>query len=455
MEKPVGCIQRRNALLVSAPMKSILLSCAAAFFLALSHNFPALNPAFVFAYPLLFSIFQDRGIARGLVSSTIAITTATVAVVANPFFLAQPLLFLLLVLFMVSVFVPEVLALYLLSAKWRFPLAAAYLFVLAWRLLFCLIPGIFPFWWSAPSQLTPLAGVLSQWMLPPLGEAVMICLAVGVSWGLWRRQWRSLLRQFLLVLLLSVGATLLSGDFLVANPDSQRSGASSITIGFSQLSYSSKDYGYAEEYSGFAGQIAAAYLESMQEIPECKLLVLPESTLIDYDPAHQETLSQIAQDRNCHILAGMLVAEEGQRYNCAVLFPPDQAESAVKYRKRNLVPFVEGGALESGTRSQTMLVDGLHLLPLICFDTMYPASYQSKEAVDLAVAISSDVFAEGTSLARCHQSYGVFYARTFRLPLAQVTQNGATFCIHSDGGLEEVAAPYQRVQGVLELQIGE
>ena len=151
----------------------------------------------------------------------------------------------------------------------------------------------------------------------------------------------------------------------------------------------------------------------------------------------------------------MLVEEEGQRYNCAVLFPPDQAESAVRYRKRNLVPLVEGGALESGTRSQTMLVDGLHLLPLICFDTMYPASYQSREAVDLAVAISSDVFAEGTSLARCHQSYGVFYARTFRLPLAQVTQNGATFCIHSDGGLEEVAAPYQRVQGVLELQIGE
>ena len=216
-----------------------------------------------------------------------------------------------------------------------------------------------------------------------------------------------------------------------------------------------KDYGYAEEYLGFAGQIAGAYLESMQEIPECKLLVLPESALIDYDPAHQETLSQIAQDRNCYILAGMLVEEEGQRYNCAVLFPPDQAGSAVKYRKRNLVPFVEGGTLESGTQSQTMHVDGLYLLPLICFDTMYPSSYQSKEVVDLAVAISSDVFAEGTSLARCHQSYGVFYARTFRLPLAQVTQNGATLCVHSHGGLEEVATPYQQVQGVLELQIGE
>ena len=75
--------------------------------------------------------------------------------------------------------------------------------------------------------------------------------------------------------------------------------------------------------------------------------------------------------------------------------------------------------------------------------------------VDLAVAISSDVFAEGTSLARCHQSYGVFYARTFRLPLAQVMQNGATLCVHSHGGLEEVATPYQQVQGVLELQIGE
>ena len=455
MEKPAGCIQRRNALLISAPMKSILLSCAAAFFLALSHNFPALNPAFVFAYPLLFSIFQDRGIARGLVSSTIAITTATVAVVANPFFLAQPLLFLLLVLFLVSVFVPEVLALYLLSAKWRFPLAAAYLFVLAWRLLFCLIPGIFPFWWSAPSHLTPLAGELSKLILPPLGEAVMICLAVGFSWGLQRRQWWGLLYQFLLVILLSTGITHLPGDFLEANPDSQRSGASSITIGFSQLSYSSKDYGYAEEYLGFAGQIAGAYLESMQKIPECKLLVLPESAFIDYAPAHHKTLTQVAQDRNCHILAGMLVEEKDGRYNCAVLFAPDLHEPVVKYRKRNLVPFVEGGALESGTQSQTMLVDGLRLLPLICFDTMYPSSYRSRESVDLVVAVSSDVFAEGTSLARCHQSYGVFYARTFRLPLAQVTQNGATLCVHSHGGLEEVATPYQQVQDVMELQIGE
>ena len=100
-----------------------------------------------------------------------------------------------------------------------------------------------------------------------------------------------------------------------------------------------------------------------------------------------------------------------------------------------------------------MLVDGLRILPLICFDTMYPSSYQSRESVDLAVSISSDVFAEGTSLSRCHQAYSVFYARTFRLPLVQVTQNGATFCIHGDGNLEEVAAPYQKIQDVTELLI--
>ena len=453
MEKPAEAIQREAALPVPEPMKLLLLSCSASVLIALSHNFPAVNLVFIFAYLLLFSVFQHWGLAKGLIMTTIAITAATIAVVVNPFFLSQPLLFLLLILFMVAVFVPEVLVLYLLSSKWNFTLVAVFLFVLAWRLLFCLVPGIFPFWWSAPFQLIPLAGAVSQWILPPFIEAIFLSLVSGIYCGLQHGCWRRLSVQLGILLLLSVGITHLSNGSLSDKKTSELTSNSIVSIGFSQLAYSAEDYGYAEKYLGFAKQIAQDYQSSVQDIPSCRLLILPESSFVDYDPVHQEVLSQIAQIRNCYILAGMLLEDDGGRYNCAILFPPSSKIPVVRYRKQNLVPIVEGGTLTSGTREKVMLVDGLRILPLICFDTMYPSSYQSRESVDLAVSISSDVFAEGTSLARCHQAYSVFYARTFRLPLVQVTQNGATFCIHGDGNLEEVAAPYQKIQDVTELLI--
>ena len=48
-------------------------------------------------------------------------------------------------------------------------------------------------------------------------------------------------------------------------------------IGFSQQSFSSKDYHYSDNYPNFSLQIEKTYLDSIDSLEQCDIIVLPES----------------------------------------------------------------------------------------------------------------------------------------------------------------------------------
>ena len=134
------------------------------------------------------------------------------------------------------------------------------------------------------------------------------------------------------------------------------------------------------------------------------LIVLPEmfatgfsmnADAIAEDAETGETalfLGGLARKYGCHVLAGMVTAPPPLFfYNEALVFGPDGA-MAGRYRKQR--PFTPSGEKDNyaaGDRPVVVLVNGVRIAPLICYDLRFPELFRGALTlgVDAFVVIAS------------------------------------------------------------------
>ena len=311
------------------------------------------------------------------------------------------------------------------------------------KIIFIIVPRFFPFWWTLSFHLIPYSEKIFTLISPPLFEACVVTLSV-ILYCPRRKHLDTNIYLFIAICIFSIALTLIIGKEVDSKNEIFK-------IGFSQQSFSSKDYHYSDNYPNFSLQIEKTYLDSIDSLEQCDIIVLPESIFLEDGEKVFINLKKKALERRCYIFSGILLKKDDNLYNCAVLFPPNEDKEISVYKKRNLVPFVETKNMCSGDKISTMDFNVLKINPMICFDSIYPKSYCPN--ADINLSISNGVFAEGSCLGFIHRAYGTFYSRTMARPLLQITQNGSSFYIDSKGKVHTLADFYEKKIDVFQIEL--
>jgi apolipoprotein N-acyltransferase len=278
-----------------------------------------------------------------------------------------------------------------------------------------------------------MAGV-SRIILPIFFESVIISISEAVFLMINGFRKKTIIFQIALITALSI---VLSSGYRILTQKPVKTPA--FAAGFVQLSYSSNDYNLTDNYPGFAEKINNAYLEYAKKVQSCRLLVLPESSFPYKNGDHLYSLQLLAKEKNEYILTAYILKENDKLYNSILLINPE-GQIQDKYIKQNTVPVTESNFISGGGEMHNFKIDGFNIAPLICYDTVFFLSYFRRKDADLLLAVTNDVFAEGTSLGRLHQCYAIFYSRMTGRPFLQITQNGPSFYVSKTGRLQILAS---------------
>jgi apolipoprotein N-acyltransferase len=370
----------------------------------------------------------------------------------NSFFIQRHVLLFLLASLYFSVLLGGdfYIAFHALKHPWAFVLIFGY--VVLSRFALCLIPAVFPFYWTLTMHLLPFMGAVSRLILPLFWEALCVAFAALLHFFYAKRITKHILLQAAALVLAAFG---LSGIVRAGL------GSPAFTPGLEcaivQGGYSRQDYALIDRHPVLAQQIAQNYLGYLEQVANARFAVLPESAfpLLQIEESDiMRKIQDIARLRNRYIMTGILLEEGENAYNASALINP-QGRLQNVYRKRSIVPLVETPVFSRGNirvsteiSADTFTVDGHIIAPVICYESLFIRDYFRDQKPELYIVISNDIFAEKTVLARLHQAYGVINARTLRTPLLQVMQNGPSFYVDSQGVLTNLTLPYERVIGL-------
>jgi apolipoprotein N-acyltransferase len=337
--------------------------------------------------------------------------------------------------------------------KWTIPLVFCY--ILVSRIILTFNPWFFPFYWTLSLHLLPGMGAVSKVILPVFLEALILELAVVAYMQSTKQARRGVYLQLSLLVLVCCFVTPVLRRVFV--PDKQ---AIHLECGIVQGSFTKNDYDIVDKYPGLAVEISSAYRQYIEDSNPCRLLIVPESAFPQRQEEqslpglsdHQEEslalwLQTISTKKDSYILANIALGNNEYIYNAATLFNP-QGILPDTYIKKNTTPLYESRHFTTGNASNTFKIDNYNIAPLVCYDTVFLLNYYREKTPDLYIALSNDVFAEGTILTRLHQAYGVINARTMGIPFIQATQNGPSFYVDSKGTLHNLTKPYEKAIGI-------
>lgn len=162
-----------------------------------------------------------------------------------------------------------------------------------------------------------------------------------------------------------------------------------------------------------------------------------------------------------HLLVGTdtqtFTAEGSARYNSALMIDP-AGEVAGRYYKMHRVMFGEylpfgdtfpgiydwtpmPGGITAGRQPQALVVDGVHAVPSICFESTVPHLIRQNVAwlrrqgksPALLVNLTNDGWFLGSSILDLHLACNVFRAVENRLPMLVAANTGISAAVSSDG----------------------
>lgn len=408
-------------------------------------------PLIFLIYPLVFYVFQRKRTGINIAFSLGITGTAIILAFFNSFFVAQYYMLAISLIYFSFLLTADLVIIYTITTIKKAALPLVFCYVMGTRILLTLNPWCFPFYWTLSMHILPGMETVSRIILPILFESFILVLAAAAYMIYTKQARKSTYLQLFAVALICCGITpIIRQVFLPEKKPIY------LSCGMVQGSFTKHDYDLVEKYPALAGEISAAYRQYIADSKPCRLLIVPESAfpqkqtkqpMPGYAGQTEETLSQwletTAMKKSLYILTNITLENNEKTYNATALFNP-QGILQDTYIKKNTTPLYESRYYTTGDYLNTFKIDNYTIAPLICFDTVFLLNYLRKEIPDLYVAVSNDVFAEGTILSRLHQAYGIINARTMGIPFIQVTQNGPSFYVNSKGTLYSLAEPYEK-----------
>ena len=407
---------------------------------------PAFSPFAAVSFSAAGLLIRGAKLVKQILLLFTASFTAVLIIFCNPFFIHHYRLLLLTCLYFSMWIVFDCIAVYQAAVKSpSYALPLLFFYSICSRMLLSASTVIFPFYWTLSMQLLPVMNPVTLFVLPVFCEGIGIVSAAALYLYLTKKVNRYIILQAAAIIVLSIIFSL-----TVKQMSAAENRHTNLTCTLVQGGYSAKDYTLVENYPFLGNELARRYLRHLEESPQSRLTVLPESAL----PVHQtldspflQTIKDIAYTRNAYIMASMLLKEETAVYNAIALINPEGQVQDI-YRKRNVMLFVESNDFKQGTTKQTFAVDAAAVAPLICFDSVFLHNYIRDKRPDVYMVTSNDVFAEGTVVSRFHQAYSVINARMMGIPLIQLTQNGPSFYVDSKGKLINLTSPHEKTIGL-------
>ena len=116
-----------------------------------------------------------------------------------------------------------------------------------------------------------------------------------------------------------------------------------------------------------------------------------ESIAEDIGGETEQYLSQLAKQKQCHVVGGMAYKNSAKKpTNCAVVANPD-GEVTCRYEKSH--PFTFGGEHEhysNGDRAVATLINDVAIAPVVCYDLRFPELFrQVARQVQVFVVIAN------------------------------------------------------------------
>ena len=209
---------------------------------------------------------------------------------------------------------------------------------------------------------------------------------------------------------------------------------------------------------GFRTQVldTELYLSGAAVKQGAQLLLWPESAFPGFfneDAAEAKAVKAFAREHNVHLLIGSTLSERGYT-NSAIFIDP--AGNTRAYAKRHLVPFGEyvpfrrwvpvlDLALErlglvdfrAGEQSAAFEVGGLKVVPLICYESVFPELAQRGPQPDLLAVLTVDTWYGRSAGPVWHASQAVLRAVENGAWVGRAASTGITLFSAPDGRLGE------------------
>ena len=210
------------------------------------------------------------------------------------------------------------------------------------------------------------------------------------------------------------------------------------------------------------------------DIDKKTLFVWPEGVFTGFnfeEIREYKTLFQDAFSENHLILFGINTTEQNQNNNeifNSLIITNNKLDIIFNYNKIKLVPFgeflpfesilsklglkkiTEGyGSFSSGTNNNIFEFGNLKMLPLICYEIIFPELSQNQK--NLIVNISEDAWFGNTIGPNQHFSKAIFRAIESNVYLVRSANKGFSAFIDNKGVVKKVLKPNER--GVIELKV--
>lgn len=207
----------------------------------------------------------------------------------------------------------------------------------------------------------------------------------------------------------------------------------------------------------------------VQEHPDIDLLVWPEFptafSFTDNDIDRQEVRDLIRDIQKPMIVVSGYsytnqdTAQKGEEtyYNLTHLINA-QGELEATYKKQVLVPFFEYVPYEQslpvlrelfpdahqyvpGSGNTVFTVDGLNIIPLICYETVFPDITRDFLAIDgqMIVNMTNDIWLGNTKGSYYHFAMGMFRAVEHRIPWVRATNSGVSGLVSASGEIDQAS----------------
>ncbi|MGH7656698.1 MAG: apolipoprotein N-acyltransferase, partial [Gemmatimonadales bacterium] len=152
--------------------------------------------------------------------------------------------------------------------------------------------------------------------------------------------------------------------------------------------------------------------------------------------------ARIARESGVPILAGALQpvpGEPGAMFNAMLWFAPLPEEDTV-YRKRRLVPLVEGSGTREGSAAPLLATRSGQLGVLICFESVFEdmARTYRRAGAGILINATNDAWGEGTSGPAQHALHLALRAVETRAAVIRVSNRGVSFAVDPLGRVIEV-----------------
>jgi hypothetical protein len=174
--------------------------------------------------------------------------------------------------------------------------------------------------------------------------------------------------------------------------------------------------------------LIAMVRRTIAERPDARVVVLPESTLGFWTPTVERVWREGLLGSGLTVIAGAAVVDNRGYDNVMVALSADAAK--VLYRERMPVPGSMwqpwlrwtgqgGGARADFFGNPVVEVDGIRILPLICYEQLivWPVLQSMLHAPDVIVAVGNGWWTENTSIVAIQKASAIAWARLFDLPI--------------------------------------